>query len=87
MRPSGTGGHCGGADGLLIEVHDRPEEALCDGARPSCPKYLDNWSIRCVPSPRAKEERGMYTLAYLGPEGTFSQEAATLYERLFGGTL
>lgn len=26
----------------------------------------------------------MYTLAYLGPEGTFSQEAATLYERLLG---
>ncbi len=31
-----------GADGLIIEVHSQPEEALCDGAQALTPKqYLE----------------------------------------------
>ena len=31
-----------GADGLIIEVHDQPELALCDGAQALMPKMFDN---------------------------------------------
>ena len=31
-----------GADGLLVEVHARPEEALCDGAQALPPAELDD---------------------------------------------
>jgi 3-deoxy-7-phosphoheptulonate synthase len=30
-----------GADGLLIEVHFKPEEALCDGPQSLCPSEFD----------------------------------------------
>jgi 3-deoxy-7-phosphoheptulonate synthase len=31
-----------GADGLIIEVHDNPEKALCDGAQSITPNVFDN---------------------------------------------
>ncbi len=31
----------GGADGLLIEVHAKPEEALCDGPQAMLPEKFD----------------------------------------------
>lgn len=31
-----------GADGLMIEVHNNPEAALCDGAQSLKPEKFDN---------------------------------------------
>ena len=31
-----------GADGLMIEVHNNPEKALCDGAQSLKPEKFDN---------------------------------------------
>jgi 3-deoxy-7-phosphoheptulonate synthase len=33
VAPMARAGIAVGADGLIIEVHPRPEEALCDGAQ------------------------------------------------------
>ena len=30
-----------GADGLIIEVHNQPEKALCDGAQSLTPEQFD----------------------------------------------
>ena len=30
-----------GADGLMVEVHNAPENALCDGAQPLKPRKYD----------------------------------------------
>ena len=37
VNPLARAGVAVGADGLLIEVHPRPEEALCDGAQALTP--------------------------------------------------
>ena len=31
-----------GADGLLVEIHPRPEEALCDGPQALLPSELES---------------------------------------------
>ena len=31
-----------GADGLMIEVHNNPEKALCDGAQSLTPQMFDD---------------------------------------------
>jgi 3-deoxy-7-phosphoheptulonate synthase len=42
VNPLARAGVAVGADGLLIEVHPRPEEALCDGAQALTPaQYLE----------------------------------------------
>jgi 3-deoxy-7-phosphoheptulonate synthase len=42
VEPLARAGVAVGADGLLVEVHPRPEEALCDGAQALTPtQYLD----------------------------------------------
>lgn len=42
VNPMARAGVAVGADGLIIEVHSRPEEALCDGAQALTPlQYLD----------------------------------------------
>lgn len=42
VNPLARAGVAVGADGLIIEVHPRPEEALCDGAQALTPKqYVD----------------------------------------------
>ncbi|MFL6468081.1 MAG: 3-deoxy-7-phosphoheptulonate synthase [Pyrinomonadaceae bacterium] len=42
VEPMARAGIAVGADGLIIEVHPRPEEALCDGAQALTPKqYLE----------------------------------------------
>ena len=35
-----------GADGLMIEVHNNPEKALCDGAQSLTPAQFDDLSHR-----------------------------------------
>jgi len=34
-----------GADGLIIEVHDKPEEAMCDGAQALLPEMFDDLMV------------------------------------------
>jgi 3-deoxy-D-arabino-heptulosonate 7-phosphate (DAHP) synthase len=42
VSPLARAGVAVGADGLIIEVHPRPEEALCDGAQAlTREQYLD----------------------------------------------
>jgi 3-deoxy-7-phosphoheptulonate synthase len=42
VGPLARAGVAVGADGLIIEVHPRPEEALCDGAQAlTREQYLD----------------------------------------------
>jgi 3-deoxy-7-phosphoheptulonate synthase len=42
VNPMARAGVAVGADGLIIEVHSQPEEALCDGAQALTPKqYLE----------------------------------------------
>ncbi|MEO8073658.1 MAG: N-acetylneuraminate synthase family protein, partial [Acidobacteriota bacterium] len=42
VNPMARAGVAVGADGLIIEVHSNPEEALCDGAQALTPKqYLE----------------------------------------------
>jgi 3-deoxy-7-phosphoheptulonate synthase len=38
-----------GADGLLVEVHPRPEEALCDGAQALTPQLFEELMRRLTP--------------------------------------
>ena len=38
-----------GADGLLVEVHPRPEEALCDGAQALTPELFEELMRRLAP--------------------------------------
>lgn len=38
----GNGAVAAGADGLMIEVHNNPETALCDGAQSLKPEKFDN---------------------------------------------
>ena len=40
-RFHGNGCYSAGADGLMIEVHNDPESALCDGAQSLKPKKYD----------------------------------------------
>jgi 3-deoxy-7-phosphoheptulonate synthase len=42
VSPLARAGIAVGADGLIIEVHPRPEEALCDGAQALTPEqYIE----------------------------------------------
>jgi len=42
VNPMARAGVAVGADGLIIEVHPSPEEALCDGAQALTPmQYLE----------------------------------------------
>ncbi len=36
------GSDCGGADGVMIEVHNNPEKALCDGMQSLTPAMFDD---------------------------------------------
>jgi 3-deoxy-7-phosphoheptulonate synthase len=41
VHPMALAAVAAGADGLLIEVHNRPEEALCDGQQSITPELFD----------------------------------------------
>jgi 3-deoxy-7-phosphoheptulonate synthase len=42
VNPMARAGVAVGADGLIIEVHSKPEEALCDGSQALTPEqYLE----------------------------------------------
>ena len=42
VNPMARAGVAVGADGLIIEVHSNPEQALCDGAQALTPvQYLE----------------------------------------------
>ena len=72
-----------GADGIIVEVHPEPEEAICDG-----PQQLHTDGLERVRRPSGAGGRGrgqgalvgarvrVPALAYLGPEGTFTHQAA-----------
>jgi 3-deoxy-7-phosphoheptulonate synthase len=40
VKPMARAGVAVGADGLIIEVHNKPEEALCDGAQALTPEQF-----------------------------------------------
>jgi len=44
VPPAARAAVAAGADGLLVEVHDQPEKALCDGAQSLLPAQLDGLS-------------------------------------------
>ena len=41
VEPVALAAIAAGADGLLIEIHPRPEEALCDGPQALLPSELE----------------------------------------------
>ena len=41
VRPMAMAAAAAGADGLMIEVHDHPEQALCDGQQSLNPEQFD----------------------------------------------
>jgi 3-deoxy-7-phosphoheptulonate synthase len=42
VTPLARAGVAVGADGLIIEVHDQPERALCDGAQALTPEQYEH---------------------------------------------
>lgn len=46
VEPIAMGAVAGGADGLLIEVHNEPEKALCDGPQSLLPEQLERLTRR-----------------------------------------
>ena len=42
VRPMSKAAVVSGADGLMIEVHNHPEKALCDGAQSVTPDQFDD---------------------------------------------
>ncbi len=46
VKPMALAATAGGADGLMIEVHNDPEHALCDGAQSLTPDQFDDLSKR-----------------------------------------
>ncbi len=38
-----------GVDGLLVEVHHDPQNALCDGKQSLCPEHFDRLMEECMP--------------------------------------
>ena len=42
VEPLAMAAIAAGADGLMIEVHNNPEKALCDGAQSLKPEKFDN---------------------------------------------
>ena len=41
VKPMATAAAASGADGLMIEVHNDPQHALCDGAQSLTPEQFD----------------------------------------------
>jgi 3-deoxy-7-phosphoheptulonate synthase len=58
VNPLARAGVAVGADGLIIEVHPKPEEALCDGAQAlTTAQYLDlAEQVRAIHAVVAREE-------------------------------
>ena len=46
VKPMAMAATAAGADGLMIEVHNDPEHALCDGAQSLTPDQFDDLSKR-----------------------------------------
>ena len=42
VEPLSMAAIAAGADGLMIEVHNNPKKALCDGAQSLTPQQFDN---------------------------------------------
>ena len=42
VEPLAMAAIAAGADGLMIEVHNNPEKALCDGAQSLTPEMFDH---------------------------------------------
>ena len=83
VTPLSLAAAAAGADGIIVEVHPQPEEAICDGPQQlyadgfarvpaSASSRRPRWPARCSPRRPPRWRR----LAYLGPEGTFTHQAA-----------
>ena len=46
MAPVARAAVAAGADGLIIEVHNQPEKALCDGAQSLLPAQITELSTQ-----------------------------------------
>lgn len=46
VEPLAMAAIAAGADGLMIEVHNNPEKALCDGAQSLTPKMFDELMVK-----------------------------------------
>lgn len=55
VKPMALAAAAAGADGIMIEVHNEPQKALCDGAQSLTPKQFDDV---CVAVKRITEQRG-----------------------------
>lgn len=55
VKPMALAAAAAGADGIMIEVHNEPQKALCDGAQSLTPKQFDEV---CVAVKRITEQRG-----------------------------
>ena len=47
MEPMSMAAVAAGADGLIIEVHNNPQKALCDGAQSLTPKHFSACVKKC----------------------------------------
>ena len=83
VTPLSLAAAAAGADGIIVEVHPQPEEAICDGPQQL---YADDFA-EYLAARRAGGRGGRQgalldarlggpTLAYLGPEGSFTHQAA-----------
>ena len=50
VKPMAMAATAAGADGLMIEVHNDPARALCDGAQSLTPEAFDDVSKGCIPN-------------------------------------
>lgn len=55
VKPMALAAAAAGADGIMIEVHNEPQKALCDGAQSLTPKQFDDV---CIAVKRIIEQRG-----------------------------
>jgi len=62
VRPLARAAAAAGADGVMVEVHVRPEEALCDARQALLPEELDRLVAECQ-ALRAALRAGVYTEA------------------------
>lgn len=48
VKPMSMAAVAAGADGLIIEVHNNPQKALCDGAQSLTPKHFSDCMEKCT---------------------------------------
>ena len=68
MEPLALAAAAAGADGLIIEVHNDPAHALCDGAQSITPAQFDALAKKVLPGvrPGAQPVRGPMEIVIVG---------------------